>query len=79
MTYDRVRARSEPTPVDPNWSIYSRVKWRLEDLDAPDPDGWTAEELAELFGCSGSYMRKVLQRLVRDGHAMVRDGRYLPY
>jgi DNA-binding GntR family transcriptional regulator len=56
-----------------DWSLYSRVKHRLDRLDSPNVNGWTVEELAKEFEVSTTRMRNLLRRLVKDRNALVTD------
>lgn len=63
---------------DEGWSTYSKVNHRLQDLDSPDPDGWTPQELAAEYGVSLQRMRQILAKLVKDRHALItEESRYI--
>lgn len=55
------------------------MKHRLDQLDSPDPNGWTVLELCLVFDdVSANRIRHVLQRLIRDQYALVTDeGRFI--
>lgn len=64
--------------ASPEWSLYSRVKHRLDALDSPDPNGWTIAELAAEFGTSNNRMKNLIQRLIKDRYCLVTDeGRFI--
>lgn len=60
------------------WSVYSMVHHRLADLDSPDPNGWTARELAAEYHRQPAYMERLLRRLEQNGHALrTKEGRWI--
>lgn len=52
------------------WSAYAMIKRRLADLDSPDPNGWTARELAAEYHRKPVTIEIMLRRLEENGHAM---------
>lgn len=65
-------------PGNTEWALYSNLHHRLALLDSPDPDGWTPEELAVEYGVTASTVKRVLKRLVENGHALVtNEKRYI--